>query len=251
MTTKVPLVVVPALDEASTVGTVVQRVRNLGYPTCVIDDGSRDQTSAIAEAVGAVVLKLPVNLGIGGALRCGFRYALAQGHDTVVQVDADGQHNPADIPGLLEALAKSDADMVIGSRFLGQDRSYEVHPGRRLFMRLLARRASSAVGSPITDATSGFRAIRSPLLDFFADDYPVDYLESFEALVAAARRGARIAEHPITAMRRSHGKPRAGLVACGWYLIRSLAAASLVRSRTTAEPLARPASARLLRPSSS
>lgn len=238
MTAELPLVIVPALNEERSIGAVVERARSLGYPICVVDDGSHDQTAAIAEAAGAVVLSLPVNLGIGGALRCGFRYALAHGHHTVVQVDADGQHDPTDIPGLLSTMATTGSDMVIGSRFLGPDRSYEVHPGRRLAMRLLARRACSAVGSHITDATSGFRAIRSPLLDFFADDYPVDYLESFEALVSAGRRGARVTEHPITAARRAHGKPRAGLLASGWYLVRALTAASLVRSRTTAAPLA-------------
>jgi glycosyltransferase involved in cell wall biosynthesis len=235
-----PLVVVPAFNEERTVGDVVERVRALGYPVCVVDDGSRDRTAAMAERAGATVLRLPLNLGVGGALRCGFRHAIASGHSVVVQVDGDGQHNPADIPGLLDKMRQTQADMVIGSRFLSPDHDYPVRLARRLVMTLLARRASAAVGSPITDATSGFRAIRAPLLDFFARDYPVEYLgDTFEALVSAGRRGARVVENPIQASHRQHGTPSAGSLASAWYVLRVLAAATFVQSRTTHEPLDR------------
>ena len=221
-------------------GDVVARSQALGYPICVIDDGSRDQTRAAAEAAGATVLRLPVNLGVGGALRCGFRYALEAGHRIVVQIDGDGQHDPAEIPALLETMRRSGADMVIGSRFVAPEPGYPVHRGRRLVMGMLAKRATAAVGSPITDATSGFRAIRVPLLTFFAQDYPVEYLgDTFEALVAAGRRGAKVVEEPINAVRRRHGRPSAGLVASGWYVLRVLTAASLIESRITHAPLDR------------
>ncbi len=230
------LVIVPAFNEERSVGDVVERIRAVGYPVCVIDDGSHDATSAVAEAAGATVIRLPLNLGVGGALRCAFRHAIASGHDVVVQVDADGQHDPAEIPDLLEALHQTRADMVIGSRFLAGDRGYEVRTGRRLAMSMLARRASAACGSPITDATSGFRAIRTPLLGQFARDYPIEYLgDTFEALVSAGRNGARIVELPIRATHRQHGSPSAGLIASGWYLIRVLAAAALIRGRTPYE----------------
>jgi glycosyltransferase involved in cell wall biosynthesis len=234
-----PLVVIPALNEERSVGLVVERVRALGYPACVIDDGSADQTSAVARAAGAAVLRLPVNLGVGGAMRCGFRFAIQEGHRVVVQVDGDGQHDPGEIPDLLEVMSRTRADMVIGSRFLTPDR-YAVHPGRRFVMNILARRASAAVGSQITDATSGFRAIRAPLLNFYADEYPVEYLgDTFEALISAARRGARIVEHPIRASHRQRGTSSAGFIASGWYVVRVLAAAMFVQSRTSPQPLNR------------
>ena len=237
--TEASLVVIPAFNEERSVGSVVEGVRALGYPACVVDDGSEDRTCAVAEAAGATVLKLPVNLGVGGALRCGFRFATAEGYRVVVQVDGDGQHEPAEIPHLLDTMARTHADMVIGSRFL-TDNDYAVHPGRRLVMSVLARRASAAVRSRITDATSGFRAIRDPLLTFFAEEYPVEYLgDTVEALVSAGRRRARVVEHPITASQRQHGTASAGLIASGWYVVRVLAAASLVQSRTPPEPLHR------------
>lgn len=235
-----PLVLIPALNEEQSVGEVVERARPLGYPICVVDDGSSDRTGAAAEAAGATVLRLPVNLGVGGALRCGFRYALETGHRIVVQIDADGQHDPREIPLLLDKMRRTGADMVIGSRFLAPDSGYPVHRGRRVVMGMLAKRASAAVGAPITDATSGFRAIRVPLLTFFAQEYPVEYLgDTFGALVAAGRRGARVVESPIKAVRRRYGRPSAGLVASGWYVLRVLTAASLVESRVTHDPLDR------------
>jgi glycosyltransferase involved in cell wall biosynthesis len=235
-----PLVLVPALNEEQSVGDVVERARPLGYPICVVDDGSSDRTAAAAKAAGAEVLRLPVNLGVGGALRCGFRYAIAAGHRIVVQVDADAQHDPLEIPALLETMRRTGADMVIGSRFLAREDPYHVHRGRRLAMGMLAKRATAAVGSPITDATSGFRAIRVPLLTFFAQDYPVEYLgDTFEALVAAGRRGGKVAEQPIRAAHRLHGRPSAGLIASCWYVLRVLTAASLVQSRVTHAPLDR------------
>lgn len=229
MSTHRTLVVVPAFNEENTVALVVDRASALGLPVCVVNDGSRDATETKAREQGAVVLSLPVNLGVGGALRCGFRYALRAGYDTVVQVDGDGQHNPSEIPGMLSTMDRTGADMVVGSRFLASDSAYIVTRARRLMMRLLARRASVAVGTRITDATSGFRAIRSPLLDHFADEFPVEYLgDTFEALVAAGRRGARVVEQPIEATHRQHGAPSASTRASVWYITRALIASAIV-----------------------
>lgn len=240
MSLDAPLVVVPAFNEERTVGEVVRRVCALGLPVCVIDDGSSDATARVARAAGAIVVTMPLNVGVGAALRCGFRYAVQSGHRVVVQVDGDGQHDPGDIPGLLERMEETGADMVIGSRFLMPERSVSVGRRRRLAMRLLAWRASAAVGASITDATSGFRAIRSPLLTFFAREYPAEYLgDTFEALVSAGRRSARVVEHPVRTMPRQHGRPSAGPVASGWYLVRVLLAAALIQSRTSPEPLPR------------
>ncbi len=232
-----PLVLIPALNEERSVSQIVAGARSLGYPVCVVDDGSTDETAQMARAAGALVLRIPLNLGVGGALRCGFRYAIANGYSTVVQVDGDGQHNPSDIPPMLETMAKSDADMVIGSRFMACDAVHPVAPGRRLAMRVLAWRAGRAVHTKITDASSGFRVIRRPLLEHFAADYPVEYLgDTVEALIVAGHRGARVVEHPIRMAPRLHGSSTASVSASIWYVARVLLAASLVRGRSVPAP---------------
>lgn len=224
-----PLVLLPAFNEAESIGRVLSTISSLGYPACVIDDGSIDETARIARELGVEVLRLPVNLGVGGALRCGFRYALECGHDCVVQVDADGQHDPAQIPALLEALEEHDADMAVGSRFLGHD-AWPTSRGRRLAMRALAKRASHSLGTQITDATSGFRAIRGRLLEAFAENYPVEYLgDTLEALIIAGRMDAKVVEIAVSMRPRETGRPSAGSLASIWYVVRVLVAIELMR----------------------
>jgi glycosyltransferase involved in cell wall biosynthesis len=231
------LVIVPALNEERSVGTVVAATRALGYDVCVVDDGSTDGTAARASAVGATVLRLPLNLGVGGALRCGFRWALAHDYETVVQVDADGQHDPSEIDALLETLQSSGADMAIGSRFVAGAGEYDVRRPRRLAMSILARRAAKITGTSIVDSTSGFRAIRRPLLDQFAASYPVEYLgDTVEALIEAGRAGAKIVEHPIRAVPRAHGQGSAGVAASVWYVARVLIATELMHKRRRRPP---------------
>jgi glycosyltransferase involved in cell wall biosynthesis len=232
-----PLVLIPALNEERSVNQIVATVCALGYSVCVIDDGSTDGTAYAAQSAGATVLRLPLNLGVGGALRCGFRYAIAREYSTIVQVDGDGQHDPHDIPAILETMAESQAEMVIGSRFAIPDMAYQVAPGRRLAMRLLAWCASRSVKMQVTDATSGFRAIRRPLLEYFAADYPVEYLgDTVEALIAAGDRGALVVEHPIRMSPRWYGNSSAGSSAGVWYVARVLLATTLMRGRSSRTP---------------
>ncbi len=243
MTLEPVLVVIPALNEEATVGAIVRAVRNQGVDVVVIDDGSTDRTAEEAARAGAAVVRLPVNLGVGGALRCGFRYAVARGYAVAVQVDADGQHDPLAIPLLLERMRATDADMVVGSRFDAGAPTYSVRGGRRFAMRLLAARASHSVRGRITDATSGMRAIRRPLLEDFARDYPVEYLgDTVEAMVIAGRRGAQIVECPIPMSARAAGRPSAGLLASGWYVTRVLLAIELMRRRRSRPPSPVPSS---------
>jgi glycosyltransferase involved in cell wall biosynthesis len=230
------LVIVPALNEEGSVGAVVAATRALGFDVCVVDDGSTDGTSACARAAGATVLRVPLNLGIGGALRCGFRWALAQGYDVVVQLDADGQHDPSEVGALVERLRAADADMVIGSRFVEGAGTYQVRRARRLAMALLARRAAKITRTYIADSTSGFRAIRRPLLDRFAASYPVEYMDSFEALIEAGRGGARVIEHPVSMSPRVHGEASAGAIASIWYVVRVLLATALMHNRRRQRP---------------
>jgi glycosyltransferase involved in cell wall biosynthesis len=231
------LIVVPALNEERTVAAVVTATRELGYDVCVVDDGSTDATASQARAAGAVVLQVPLNLGVGGALRCGFRWALAHHYDVAVQLDADGQHDPLEIAALLTRMRDSGADMVIGSRFAVGAGAYDVRGARRFAMTLLARRAARATGTYVADSTSGFRAIRRPLLDRFAADYPVEYLgDTVEALIEAGRAGARIVEHPISALPRAHGRGSAGVAASTWYVARVLLATELMHHRRRRQP---------------
>jgi glycosyltransferase involved in cell wall biosynthesis len=226
------LVIVPALNEERTVGTIVAATRELGYDVCVVDDGSTDATAVHAREAGAVVLGVPLNLGVGGALRCGFRWALANGYDAVVQLDADGQHDPQELASLLGAMKETNADMVVGSRFAAGAGAYDVNPTRRFAMSLLARRAARATGTKVIDSTSGFRAIRRPLLTQFAANYPVEYLgDTVEALIEAGRAGAKIVEHPISASPRAHGSGSAGVLASVWYVARVLIAVELMHNR--------------------
>lgn len=200
------LVVIPAFNEGASVRSVVRGVVESGFDVVVVDDGSSDSTVDEALRGGAVVLSLPVNLGVGGALRCGFRYALSHGYRIVVQCDADGQHPPQLIERLVDEIVSSDADMIIGSRFLAPDNQLMSSRVRRFPMLLLASIASWATSTSITDATSGFRVIRRPLLDQFAENFPVHYLgDTFDALCSAGRAGFRIHEIGTPMARRAHG----------------------------------------------
>jgi glycosyltransferase involved in cell wall biosynthesis len=234
------LLLVPAFNEERTVGAVVSDARELRYDVCVVDDGSTDATAVRAGEAGAHVLRLPVNLGVGGALRCGFRWALEHDYDTVVQVDADGQHDPAQAATLLDAMRASHADMVVGSRFAAGAGPYRVRAVRRLAMRVLSARVRSATGVRVLDCSSGFRAIRRPLLDRFAAEYPVEYLgDTVEALIQAGRAGAGVVEHPIAMGARAHGAPSAGALASLWYVLRVVVAIELLYERGSAPPLRR------------
>jgi glycosyltransferase involved in cell wall biosynthesis len=226
------LLVVPALNEERTVGAVVDAGRGLGYDVCVVDDGSVDGTAQRAGDAGAYVLRLPINLGVGGALRCGFRWALDHGYGTVVQVDADGQHDPGEVDALVAVLRSSGADMVVGSRFVDGAGHYRVRAVRRLAMRALSARVRRVAGVRVLDSSSGFRAIRRPLLDRFAADYPVEYLgDTVEALIEAGRAGAAIIEHPITMTPRLHGRQSASSIASLWYVLRVIVAIELQYKR--------------------
>ncbi len=218
------LVVVPAYNEEATVAAVVRGVIASGLDVLVVDDGSLDRTADQAAAGGATVVKLPFNLGVGGALRCGFRWAVANGYDAVVQCDADGQHDPDQLHHLIGAAIQADAHLVIGSRFVDGE-GFQATWLRRIPMRLLSRVASNAAGVPLSDSTSGFRVIRQPLLSEFARAYPVHYLgDTFEVLVQAGRHGYRVREVGVTMHERAGGVPSAGSTASVKFLIRSLLA---------------------------
>jgi glycosyltransferase involved in cell wall biosynthesis len=221
------LVVMPALNEEAVVGAVIEEVREArpDAHVLVVDDGSTDATAVVAAKAGADVLRLPFNLGVGGALRAGFRYAVRYDYAAVVQVDADGQHDPAEIDNLLAAL--QDADLVIGARFAGQG-SYDARGARRLAMVLLAHSLSRRTGTALTDTTSGFRAFSRRTVELFAQNYPAEYLgDTVEALVIASRAGLRIRQVPVHMRPRAGGAPSQSSLKSVVYLARAALAVAL------------------------
>ncbi len=230
--------IVPALNERRSVGLVVAGLLREapGVDVLVVDDGSTDRTGAVAAAAGASVLTLPYNLGVGGAMRAGFKYALRNGYDAAVQVDADGQHDPACVPALLARL--ESADIVIGARFAGEG-DYAVRGMRKGAMRLLAAAMSRAVGTPLTDVTSGFRACNTEAMTLFARHYPVEYLgDTVEALLIASRAGLRVEQVPVVMNPRLHGTSTQGSLRSTLYLGRAAIALTLafIRRWPTDEP---------------
>jgi glycosyltransferase involved in cell wall biosynthesis len=213
---------------------VVRAVRReLDCDVLVVDDGSSDRTSAEAVAAGAHVLQHPFNLGVGAALRSGFRFAVAQGYAAAVQVDADGQHAPEDARRLLEPVQRGEADIVIGSRFAA---GYQVGRARRAAMRLLARVVSRHLGVTVTDTTSGFRAFSADAIARFARSYPSAYLsDTVEALLLAGDWGLRVREEGVRMHERQGGQPSAGGAMSLLYLARLSLVVGLHRVRTPAQ----------------
>ena len=201
------IAIVPALNEAATIGRVIQEIREVdpGFEILVVDDGSDDGTGEIAEAAGALLVRLPFNLGIGGAVQTGYRYALANGFDIAVQIDGDGQHDPSQLRLILEPLVAGDADIVIGSRFAGAG-NYRAARGRRLGMRVFAAIVSAIVRQSLTDTSSSFRALNRRSLSLFAVDYPHGFLETVEATVLAGKYRLRMKEVPVTMRERELGR---------------------------------------------
>lgn len=222
------LVIVPALNEQESIKYVLSTLAEIGIGVLVIDDGSTDNTrNAVLELQGKV-LTLPFNLGVGGALRAGFKYALRQGYRAVIQVDADGQHDVKDIQSLIVASNESNAHLVIGSRFHRPEISMTIGAARRIVMKFLARMASKASNTKITDATSGFRLIREPLLTEFSNVFPRYYLgDTYEATVSAGRAGYTIREISTTIRNRRHGSSSASTFQSVKFIFKSISVAIL------------------------
>ncbi|OIU86634.1 glycosyltransferase family 2 protein [Microbacterium sp. AR7-10] len=229
------LVVIPALNEEDSVADVVRDV-STAYPSArclVIDDGSDDATGLRARSAGADVLPLPFNLGVGGAMRAGFRFARAHGYEVVVQVDADGQHDPRMIEEMIARL--DQADLVIGARFAGRG-EYGVRGPRKWAMRLLATVISRVARTRLTDVTSGFKAAGPRAVELFSDEFPAEYLgDTIEALVIAARAGLHIEQVPVAMRVRQGGEPSHRPIKAAVYLIRACAAFGLAMMRPRAK----------------
>jgi glycosyltransferase involved in cell wall biosynthesis len=215
------LVAIPAWNESGSIQDVIAKVREHrpDADILVVNDGSTDDTAELAQQAGASVVSLPFNVGVGGAMRTAFLYAKRGAYSAVVQVDADGQHDPADLDRVLDGLA--DADVVVGTRF-HENSMYFVGGPRRWAMRLLSWSLSRMNKGTITDPTSGFRSAGPRAIDLFAVEYPADYLgDTVGSLAIAIRRGLVIHETPVTMYFRQTGRPSKNAVWSALYLGRA------------------------------
>jgi glycosyltransferase involved in cell wall biosynthesis len=235
------LIVIPAWNEELALPAVLAEVAATlpDVDVLVVNDGSTDATSAVARSAGVVVVDLPINLGVGGAMRAGFRYARASGYQVVVQLDGDGQHDPRSVRELLQKMEETRADVVIGARFAGAG-SYEARGPRRAAMKVLSVVLSRIARTPLTDTTSGFKASGPAAVALFAREYPAEYLgDTVESLVIAARAGLVVVQHPVQMRVRAAGRPSHSPVKAAVFLVRAFAAlaVALTRPRSRAHVL--------------
>lgn len=229
------LIAIPAWNEEKSIADVVTKVKEHRpqADVLVVNDGSTDHTAHKAEQAGAAVITLPFNVGVGGAMRTAFLYAQRGGYSALVQVDADGQHDPADLDRLLDAL--TDADVVVGTRFHSSS-VYFVGGPRRWAMTLLSKALSRMNRGPISDPTSGFRSAGPRAIELFAVEYPAEYLgDTVGSLAIAIRRGLVIHEEPVTMYFRQFGRPSKNALWSALYLGRATLAiiATSVKVRST------------------
>ncbi len=219
------LVIIPAYNEEGSIEKVIEEVRNHlpQVDILVVNDGSTDLTSERAKEKGAVVLELPFNLGIGGAMQAGYKYANEKGYDIAIQVDGDGQHDPKEIPKLLWALEERQWDMAIGSRFIADSAEYKESTMRRVGISVLSKVISVILRQKITDPTSGFRAANRKAIKLFASDYPQDYPEP-EALVLLSRCGLKMGEVPVSMNQRYSGESSITKIRSVYYMVKVLLA---------------------------
>ncbi len=188
------LVVIPAFNEEGSIANVVQQVRKEGLGiVLVVDDGSEDETARAAAQAGAHVLRLPYNLGIGGAVQAGFKYAVDMGFEYVVRLDGDGQHRVEEVRHLLAPVRRGEVDVAIGSRFLPGQHTYSPPRARALGIRWFARLVSWFVRQPTYDPTSGMQALNRRATKVLAENYPQDYPE-VEARVLLGKAKLRVQE---------------------------------------------------------
>jgi glycosyltransferase involved in cell wall biosynthesis len=233
------MLLIPAFNEEAALGPLLDEVAALypNLPVAVINDCSSDGTAAVARARGALVLDLPCNLGVGGAMQAGFALAVARGCRYAVRIDGDGQHPPAEIPRLFATQREMGADVVIGSRFLGNGPVTSTR-WRNVAISALSTLLSYACRQRITDPTSGFQLVNQYALRFFAATYPADYPEP-ESLALLTRQGYRLAEAPVVFRERQAGCSSIGRRTALYYALKVTMALLVDRARAVEPRLAR------------
>jgi glycosyltransferase involved in cell wall biosynthesis len=214
------IAVIPALNEEDSIARVIAEIgaADPGFKAIVVDDGSTDRTAQIAAEAGAHVVRLPYNIGIGGAVQTGYQYARDNGFQIAVQIDGDGQHDPREVPKLLGPIVDDKADMVVGTRF-GDSEGYRGSHTRRLGIRIFAFMVSLIVRQRVTDTTSGFRAVNRRGIILFAADYPHDYPE-VEATVLVFKHRLRMVEVPVSMRERVGGRSSITALRSFYYMVK-------------------------------
>ena len=214
------IIIIPAYNEEESIYNTVKELieKSPEFDYVVINDCSTDRTREICEQEGFNVINLPINLGIGGAVQTGYRYAYIKDYDCAVQVDGDGQHDVTYLKQMADYLQKEKVDMVIGSRFIEKE-GFQSSFLRRVGIRFFTVLIKLLTGVKITDPTSGLRMIGKNTLELFAKDYPKDYPEP-ETTVAALRRGLRVAEIPVIMRERSGGQSSISFKKSVYYMIK-------------------------------
>jgi glycosyltransferase involved in cell wall biosynthesis len=231
------IAIVPAYNEEECIARVIDEIRAFDpeLEIVVVDDGSRDCTAPRAEQEGAHVVRLPFNLGIGGAVQTGFRYAFEHGFRLAVRVDGDGQHDASELALLLEPVLADEADIVVGSRFAGRG-GYRSSRPRRAGITILAKVVSLLVGRRVTDPTSGFQVLNRHAIALFAADYPHDIPE-VEAILMVHKHRLRMAEVPVEMRERAGGRSSIGAVFAVYYMVKVLLALFVGLFRRNVTPL--------------
>ena len=228
------LIVIPAWNEEAVLGDVLEAVK-AEKPSfadiLVVSDGSVDATASIARAAGVAVLDLPLNLGVGGAMRAGFQYARRSGYQYACQLDADGQHDPGEIETLIDTASREGADVVIGARFAGKG-NYEARGPRKWAMNLFSFILSRVCHTRLSDTTSGFKLYGPRALSLFARNYPAEYLgDTIGALVIAARSHLVVREVGVQMHPRAGGEPSHNPIKSALFLVRATLALVVSLSR--------------------
>lgn len=229
------LVIIPAYNESENIVNTVKEIKEKAsdFDYVVVNDCSSDKTLEILENNHLNYINLPVNLGIGGAVQTGYKYALEHEYDMAVQVDGDGQHDPAYLHSLEETLIKEKADMVIGSRFI-KNEGFQSTFARRMGIVYFTKMIKSLTGATITDPTSGFRLVNKDVIALFANDYPRDYPEP-ESIVALLKRKKKVIEVPVQMKERQGGVSSIRLWNSVYYMIKVSIAILVECSRTYKE----------------
>lgn len=214
------LIIIPAYNEAANIEKTVASIKAnaQGFDYVIINDCSADNTRQICERNGFNIVNLPINLGIGGAVQTGYRYAYDYGYDMAVQVDGDGQHDPGFLDTMAEYLTEHNLDMVIGSRFI-EKKGFQSSYTRRMGIKFFTWLIKLMTGKTITDPTSGLRMVGRNVIDLFAKDYPRDYPEP-ESVVAILRRNMKVEEIPVVMKAREGGVSSISLKKSVYYMIK-------------------------------
>lgn len=223
------LIIIPAYNEQNTLAALIDDIQEKCPETdyLVVNDCSVDGTREVLKNMGATYVSAPVNLGIGGAVQTGYKYALKEGYDIAIQVDGDGQHDVSYVKDMVSLIEKDEADVIIGSRFIEKE-GFQSSGARRMGIRFLSGLIRMMSGTRIKDVTSGFRAVNRRYIEVFAENYPDDYPEP-EVIVISALSGARIKEIPVIMRERTDGVSSINMKRSVYYMIKVSIAIILCR----------------------